>query len=88
MKELVEFLVKSLAEHPDQVSLTENSGDDYIALELKVATEDLGKIIGKRGNTVNAIRVVLQAAASSRNKRARLEVLNANGLSSEPNSED
>jgi uncharacterized protein len=88
MKELVEFLVKSLAEHPDQVSLTEDSGDDYVLMELKVATDDLGKIIGKRGNTVNAIRVVLQAAASSRKKRARLEVMDANGLPSAPNVED
>ena len=75
MKELVEYLVKSLADHPDQVALTDNETEDSILLELKISPEDIGKIIGKNGNTINAIRTVLQAAASSQKKRVKLEVM-------------
>ena len=76
MKALVEYLVKSLADHPDQVALTEHETDDSILLELKISPDDIGKIIGKSGNTINAIRTVLQAAASSQKKRVKLEVVN------------
>ncbi|MBP8645816.1 MAG: KH domain-containing protein [Syntrophobacteraceae bacterium] len=75
MKELVEFLVKSLVDHPEEVSLNQQEADDTLLMELKIAPDDLGKIIGKNGNTINAIRTVLQAAASSHKKRARLEVI-------------
>jgi uncharacterized protein len=75
MKALVEFLVKSLADHPDQVALGVNETDDSILLELKISPDDIGKIIGKNGNTINAIRTVLQAAASSQKKRVKLEVV-------------
>lgn len=75
VKELVEYLVKSLAEHPEEVVLNESETEDGVSLELRISPEDLGRIIGKNGNTVNAIRTVLQAAASSHKKRAKLEVL-------------
>ncbi len=75
MKELVEFLVKSLADHPEEVFLNEQEAEDTVLLELKISPEDLGKIIGKNGNTINAIRTVLQAAASSHKKRVKLEVV-------------
>lgn len=75
MKELVEYLVRSLAEHPDEVVLNLEELEDNISLELRISPEDLGRIIGKNGNTINAIRTVLQAAASSHKKRAKLEVL-------------
>jgi uncharacterized protein len=75
MKALVEYLVKSLADHPDQAILAEHETDDSILLELQIAAEDIGKIIGKNGNTINAIRTVLQAAASSQKKRVKLEVV-------------
>jgi predicted RNA-binding protein YlqC (UPF0109 family) len=75
IKELAEYLVKSLAEHPEKVELQEREEDDTVLLELTIAPEDIGRIIGKSGYTINAIRTVLQAAASSRRKRARLEVL-------------
>jgi predicted RNA-binding protein YlqC (UPF0109 family) len=75
MKALVEYLVKSLADHPDQVVLGEHETDDSILLELKISPDDIGKIIGKNGNTINAIRTVLQAAASSQKKRVKLEVV-------------
>lgn len=75
MKELVEYLVRSLAEHPDEVILKEEEDEDGVSLELRIAPDDLGRIIGKNGNTINAIRTVLQAAASSHKKRAKLEVV-------------
>jgi len=74
VKELVEYLVKSLADHPDEVTVIENESEDNISIELKISPEDLGKIIGKNGNTINAIRTVVQASASSHKKRAKLEV--------------
>jgi uncharacterized protein len=82
MKELVEYLVKSLVDHPEEVALEETQKDNAVALELRVAPDDLGKVIGKHGNTINAVRNVLQAAAASRKLRARLDVLGANGLPS------
>ncbi len=75
MKELVEYLVRSLADHPDEAYLTEHETDESILLELHISPEDIGKIIGKNGNTINAIRTVLQAAASSQKKRIKLEVV-------------
>jgi uncharacterized protein len=75
MKALVEYLVRSLADHPDQAILAEHETDDSILLELQISPEDIGKIIGKNGNTINAIRTVLQAAASSQKKRVKLEVV-------------
>ena len=75
MKELVEYLVKSLADHPEEVMLETREDDESISMELKIAQDDLGKIIGKNGNTINAIRSVLQAVASSHKKRARLDVM-------------
>ena len=74
VRELAEYLIKSLADRPEEVVLEEHEEDDTIVLDLKIAPEDLGKIIGKSGNTINAIRTVLQTAASSHKKRARLEV--------------
>jgi predicted RNA-binding protein YlqC (UPF0109 family) len=74
MKELVEYLVKSLADHPEEVTLIEREEDDTILMELRIATDDVGKIIGKSGNTINAIRTVVQAAASSHKKRIKLDV--------------
>jgi uncharacterized protein len=80
MKVLVEFLVKSLVDHPEEINVAETQKDNGIALELTVAPDDLGKIIGKHGNTINAIRSVLQAAAASKKQRAKLDVLGSNGL--------
>ncbi len=74
MRELVEYLVKSLAAHPEEVFLDEQENEDTIFMELKIASDDVGRIIGKNGNTINAIRTVVQAAASSHRKRAKLDV--------------
>jgi predicted RNA-binding protein YlqC (UPF0109 family) len=80
MKALVEFLVKSLVDHPEEINVAETQKDNGIILELTVAPDGLGKIIGKHGNTINAIRSVLQAAAASKKRRAKLDVLGSNGL--------
>jgi hypothetical protein len=75
MKQLVDYLARSLVEHPDEVTLREEESENTVLMELKVADEDLGKIIGKSGSTINAIRTVLQAAAASQKKRVKLEVV-------------
>lgn len=63
MKELVEFLAKSLVDQPDQVVVTETTDDDTISILLNVAPEDMGKVIGKGGKIAKAIRTVVKAAA-------------------------
>ena len=75
MKELVEYLVKSLVDSPQEVQIEETTDENSVLMELKVAESDMGKVIGKNGHTINAIRTVLQAAASSHKIRAKLEVL-------------
>ncbi len=75
IKGLAEFLIKSLVTRPDEVLLAARENERTILMELKVAPEDLGRIIGKDGHTINAIRTVLQAAAASHNKKVRLDVL-------------
>ena len=75
MKELVEYLVKSLVDSPQEVQVEETTEEGQVVMELKVAEADMGKVIGKNGSTINAIRTVLQAAASSHKVKAKLEVL-------------
>lgn len=77
MRELVEYLVKSLAAHPEEVVLAEQENEDTLFMELRIAPDDVGRIIGKGGNTINAIRTVVQAAASSHKKRAKLDVVSS-----------
>ena len=75
LKELVEYIAKSLVDHPDEVTVTEVEGEQISVLELKVAKEDLGKIIGKQGRTARAMRVILTAASTKAKKRCMLEIL-------------
>jgi hypothetical protein len=75
LKELVEFLAKALVDKPDQVEVSELAGEQTVVFELKVAKDDLGKVIGKQGRTVKAIRAILAAASSKLKKRADLEIL-------------
>ncbi|MCB9493163.1 MAG: KH domain-containing protein [Epsilonproteobacteria bacterium] len=75
LKELVEFIVKKLVDRPEQVSVTEVSGEQSIIIELHVSPEDLGKVIGKEGRTARSIRTLVHAAASKEQKRAVLEIL-------------
>lgn len=75
LKELVGFMATSLVDNPEEVEVTEVAGEKTTVIELKVAQEDLGKIIGKQGRTAKAIRSILGAAAAKINKRAVLEIL-------------
>ena len=75
LKELIEFIARSLVDKPDEVHVDEISGEQTVVLELRVAKEDLGKVIGKQGRTVKAMRAILSAAASKLRKRADLEII-------------
>lgn len=75
MGELVEFIAKSLVDNPDMVSVNEVEGSQSIIIELQVAPEDMGKIIGKQGRIAKAIRTVVKAAAIKDNKRVVVEIL-------------
>ncbi len=75
LKDLIEYLARALVDHPDEVSVSEVSGEQTIVLELKVAKDDLGKVIGKQGRTVKAMRALLSAASAKLRKRADLEIL-------------
>jgi len=75
MKLLIEYIAKALVDHPDQVRVTEIEGERTSVIELAVAREDLGKIIGKQGQTARALRTILTAASVKIKKRAVLEIL-------------
>ncbi|MBI4515541.1 MAG: KH domain-containing protein [Deltaproteobacteria bacterium] len=75
MKDLVEYLARYLVNHPDAVEVKETQGDTASVLELKVAQEDLGRIIGKQGRTAKSIRTILNAAASRTNRKVLLEII-------------
>ena len=75
LKELVTYVAKSLVDNPDSVEITEVEGEHTSVLELRVAKEDLGKVIGKQGRTARAIRTILAAASSKAKKRTVLEIL-------------
>ncbi|MBN2135189.1 MAG: KH domain-containing protein [Acidobacteria bacterium] len=75
MKDLVESIAKSLVDHPDDVEVTEVEGEQTTVLELRVAQEDLGKVIGKKGRTAQAIRTIVNAGGMKLNKRFVLEIL-------------
>jgi predicted RNA-binding protein YlqC (UPF0109 family) len=75
MKELVAYIAKSLVDHPEEVKTEQTEEDDSVTVELTVAQDDLGKVIGKQGRTARAIRSILAAAVGRENKRSRLEIL-------------
>jgi len=75
MKELIEYIAKSLVDNPDQVQVSEVVGDQTSVLELKVAKEDLGKVIGKQGRSARAMRTILSAASTKIKKRTVLEII-------------
>jgi hypothetical protein len=75
MKELIEFIAKSLVDHPERVEVSEIQGEQTSVIELKVAKEDLGKVIGKQGRTARAMRTILSAASTKIRKRSVLEII-------------
>ncbi|NLJ58579.1 MAG: KH domain-containing protein [Tissierellia bacterium] len=75
MGELVEYIAKSLVDNPDMVTVNEVEGSQSLIIELKVAPEDMGKVIGKQGRIAKAIRTVVKAAATKENKRVIVEII-------------
>ncbi len=74
-KELVIYMVKSLVDHPEEVSINEIEGEKSTILELRVLKEDIGKVIGKHGRIARAIRTIINASATKTGKRVVLEIL-------------
>ena len=75
MKELVQFLARQLVNNPDAVEVKETQGDTASVFELRVAKEDLGRVIGKQGRTAKSIRTILNAVASRTNRKVVLEII-------------
>jgi predicted RNA-binding protein YlqC (UPF0109 family) len=75
MKDLVKYIAKSLVDSPDEVVVSEIEGERTSVIELRVAKEDLGKVIGKQGRTARAMRTILSAASTKINKRSVLEII-------------
>ncbi len=75
LKELIEMIAKALVDYPEQVEVAELEGEQTSVIELRVANEDLGKVIGKQGRTARAMRTILSAASTKIRKRAVLEII-------------
>ena len=75
LRTLIEYIAKSLVDHPDHVDVKEIEGEKTTIIELRVDEDDLGKIIGRHGRTAKAMRTVINAAATKERKRAVLEIL-------------
>jgi predicted RNA-binding protein YlqC (UPF0109 family) len=75
MRELVEIMAKALVDNPDQLEVTEIAGSDTLVIELRPAREDMGKIIGKKGRNVQAIRLILNAASAQLRKSLVFEII-------------
>ena len=75
LKDLVEFMAKALVDKPDEVEVSEVVGEQTTVVELKVAKEDLGKVIGKQGRTARSMRTILNAASTKLHKRSVLEIV-------------
>ncbi len=75
MKDLIKYIAQALVDHPEEVSVSEVEGNQTSVLELKVAKDDLGKVIGKQGRTARAMRTILSAASAKIKKRSVLEII-------------
>ncbi len=75
LKDLVEFMAKSLVDSPEEVQVNEIAGEQTTVVELKVAKDDLGKVIGKQGRTARSMRTILNAASTKLHKRSVLEIV-------------
>ncbi len=75
LKDLIEFMAKALVDNPDDVNVNEVVGEQTTVVELKVAKEDLGKVIGKQGRTARSMRTILSAASTKQRKRSVLEIV-------------
>lgn len=75
MKDLIKYMAQSLVDNPDKVEVSEIIGEQTSVIELRVAKEDLGKVIGKQGRTAKAMRTILSAASTKLHKRTVLEII-------------
>jgi predicted RNA-binding protein YlqC (UPF0109 family) len=75
MKELLEYLAKALVDHPEDVTVTATENESTVVLELNVARDDLGKVIGKQGRIARALRTIVKASAVKNGKRAIVEIV-------------
>ena len=75
MKELVEFIARSLVDNPDDVQVSEVEGEGSVIIELRVAPDDMGKVIGKQGKIAKSIRTLTKAAAAKEGKRVGVEIM-------------
>ncbi|MFA4904930.1 MAG: KH domain-containing protein [Candidatus Margulisiibacteriota bacterium] len=75
MKELVEYIVKALVDNPDRAEVKETSNENSILIEIKVADEDTGKVIGREGRIINSIRTLVKSAVTQDKRRVQVEVL-------------
>lgn len=75
LKDLVEFMAKSLVDNPEEVQVNEIAGEQTTVVELKVSKDDLGKVIGKQGRTARSMRTILNAASTKLHKRSVLEIV-------------
>ncbi len=75
MKEFIEFIIKQLVDKPDEVEVIEIAGERTVIFELRVGDGDMGKVIGRRGQTARALRTLLMAASAKQGKRSVLEIL-------------
>ena len=79
MKAFVEFVIKALVDHPEEVDVREVDGERVVVFELRLNQTDIGKVIGKSGRTITAIRTLLISAAAKQGKRAMLEIIEPGG---------
>ena len=75
MKDLIEYIAKSLVDHPEEVQVRESGGGSRIRIELSVTKDDMGRVIGKSGKVANSIRTLLRVAAEREGKQATLDVM-------------
>jgi len=75
MKDLIEYIAKSLVDHPEEVQVRESGGGSHVRIELSVSKDDMGRVIGKGGKVANSIRTLLRVAAEREGKQATLDVV-------------
>ena len=86
MKAFVEYVIKALVDHPEEVDVQEVDGERVVVFELRLNQTDIGKVIGKSGRTITAIRTLLTSAAAKQGKRAMLEIIEPGGRRTEDQS--
>lgn len=82
MRELVEYMVKALVDKPEEVKITETKGESVLILEIHVAPDDVGKVIGREGRIANAIRTIAKASGAKQGKKVTVEIITQDGQKS------